>query len=136
MARLAYILDTNAVADYLNHFNPTYQKIRDAILAEHDIYLCHPVIYEVVRGLVKANASRKRRLFEQEFTSLLIDLPLTEADWQQAAKFWAETRSKGLQLSDVDLLIAALAKRLNAVIVTNDEDFQALEVTCINWRQE
>jgi len=36
----------------------------------------------------------------------------------------------------VDLLIAALALRLDAIIVTNDEDFLALPVKRENWRTE
>lgn len=56
------------------------------------------------------------------------------ADWRQAAHFWAEARNAGKQLSDVDLLIAALAYRLNATLVTSDNDFEALPVQHENWR--
>ena len=65
---------------------------------------------------------------------LLDWLPLTDADWRQAAQFWADTRSTGKQLSDVDLLVAALAKRLDAIIISNDDDFDALPVKRENWR--
>jgi predicted nucleic acid-binding protein len=44
----------------------------------------------------------------------------------KAAELWSSTRSAGKQLSDVDLLLAALAVRMDAVIVSNDSDFDAL----------
>ena len=47
------------------------------------------------------------------------------ADWHQASQYWADARHAGRQLSDVDLLLAAVAARLDAVIVSSDEDFNA-----------
>ena len=43
-------------------------------------------------------------------------------------------RNQGKQLSDVDLLIAALAQRLDGVVVTSDDDFDALPIQRENWR--
>jgi predicted nucleic acid-binding protein len=81
MDGLTYILDTNAISDYITQFEPTTTHIR------------------------------------------------------QAAQFWAVARNAGRQLFDVDLLIAALAFRLNTVVVTNDNDFNALPVRHENWRK-
>jgi predicted nucleic acid-binding protein len=133
MERLAYILDTNAVADYINQFAPTARHIKQAIRDKHPLYLCPPVTYEVLRGLMKTQAERKRRLFEEQFAPQLITIPLTDDDWRQAAQFWAEAVSKGQQLADMDLLVAAIARRLNAIIVSADADFDALPVKRENW---
>lgn len=132
---MIYILDTNAISDYIKQFAPTTTRINQAIRDGDTLYLCKPVEYEVVRGLLKSRAERQREMFESDFIPLLTPLALTDADWQQAAQFWAQARSAGKQLSDVDLLLAALAFRLNAVIVTNDDDFDALPVQRENWRQ-
>lgn len=132
---MIYILDTNAISDYIKQFAPTTTRINQAIRDGDTLYLCKPVEYEVVRGLLKSRAERQREMFENDFIPLLTPLPLTDADWRQAAQFWAQARSAGKQLSDVDLLLAALAFRLNAVIVTNDDDFDALPVRRENWRQ-
>ncbi|MDL1901598.1 type II toxin-antitoxin system VapC family toxin [Anaerolineae bacterium CFX9] len=132
---MIYILDTNAISDYIKQFEPTTTRIKQAIRDGQILYLCKPVEYEVLRGLMKANAERQRQIFETGFAPQLTLLPLTDADWRQAAQFWAQARSAGKQLSDVDLLLAALAFRLNAVIVTNDDDFDALPVRRENWRQ-
>lgn len=132
---MIYILDTNAISDYIKQFTPTTSRINQAIRDGYTLYLCKPVEYEVVRGLLKSRAERQREMFETDFIPLLTPLPLTDTDWRQAAQFWAQARSAGKQLSDVDLLLAALAFRLNAVIVTNDDDFDALPVRRENWRQ-
>lgn len=51
MERLTYILDTNAIADYINAFAPTTTRINQAIHDEQVVVLCQPVRYEVLRGL-------------------------------------------------------------------------------------
>jgi predicted nucleic acid-binding protein len=135
MDGLTYILDTNAISDYIKQFEPITARIKQAIRDGHILYLCKPVEYEVLRGLIKANAERQRQIFEKDFAPQLTPLPLTDMDWWQAAQFWAEARNAGKQLSDVDLLIGALAYRLNAMIVTNDNDFDALPVQHENWRK-
>ncbi|MCL4256449.1 MAG: hypothetical protein KJ043_22020 [Anaerolineae bacterium] len=42
-------------------------------------------------------------------------------------------RSVGRQLSDIDLLVASVALRLNGVVVTDDHDFDILPVATENW---
>jgi tRNA(fMet)-specific endonuclease VapC len=135
MDRLIYILDTNIIADRMKAVEPVSQRMIDTVSAGHIVYLCTPVYYEVMRGLLKTNATRKLQFFQATIMPLLDWLPLTEEDWRQAAQFWAETTSVGKQLSDVDLLIGALAKRLNAIIASSDEDFNALPVRRENWRK-
>lgn len=134
MERLAYILDTNAVADYINRFEPTTRHIQQAVRAGHLLYLCQPVVYEVLRGLMKTHSTRKRQIFEEQFAPQLIALALTDADWRQAAQFWADASRVGKQLADADLLVAALAQRVGGAIVSADTDFDALPVRRENWR--
>lgn len=134
MDRISYILDTNVISDYIKQFEPTITRIKQAIRDGHILYLCKPVEYEVLRGLIKVNADRQQQIFEMGFAPQLTLLPLLDVDWRQAGQFWAQARNTGKQLSDVDLLLAALAFRLNAVIVTNDDDFDALPVQRENWR--
>ena len=134
MDRLSYILDTNAVSDYIKQFEPTTTHIKQAIRDGHTLYLCFPVEYELLRGLIKVNAVRQRQIFEEDFVPFLTTLRLTDADWRRAAELWAEARTAGKQLSDVDLLLVALAQRLDAIVVSNDADFDALPIKRVNWR--
>ena len=74
------------------------------------------------------------RVYEERIKPQFQWVPIIEADWQQAAQFWADTVSRGLQLSDVDLLVAAVSVRLSGIIVSADDDFDALPVTRQSWR--
>lgn len=134
MAGLSYLLDTNAIADYINNVTSVRERIYTARQNQDHLYLCQPVYYEVLRGLLRTNATRKLIIFEGEFRPLLLWLPLVDADWRQAAQFWADTTKAGKQISDVDLLITALTIRLKGVIVSADNDFDALPVKRENWR--
>lgn len=135
MERLTHILDTNVVADYINQTTPTTQRIEQAIRDKHTVYLAQPVYYEVMRGLLHINATRKLKIFQDQFMPQLAWLPLMDEDWHQAAVFWANTRKAGKQLSDTDLLIAAVTMRLNGVLVSADDDFNALPIKWENWRE-
>lgn len=132
MARLIYLFDTNAISDLIQQNTAVVAHVR---ANEQEVMcLCTPVHYEVRRGLDYTNAARKMQVYETQILPLFQWLRLQDDDWEQAAKFWAQTRRAGSQLSDVDLLVAALALRLDAVIVSNDNDFDALPMKRENWR--
>jgi predicted nucleic acid-binding protein len=51
-----------------------------------------------------------------------------------AAKLWGNARNRGIQFSDVDVLLAAMTLRLGGVLVTDDGDFAHLPlVPTENW---
>ncbi len=87
---------------------------------------------------VQASVAAKRKQNQATLDSLALHLAVL--DWpQDAAKFYAEIRfdlkKRGAQLGAADLMIAAHAKPLGAVVVTNNvKDFsrvKGLEVE--NW---
>ena len=134
MDPVIYILDTNVITDRFNRLPQVLDRLNDVGESGHVLGLCDPVRYEVLRGLLKVNARRKLRLFHETIMPLMDHLALTDEDWRVAARLWASMRNQGKQFSDVDLLIAALAQRLNAVVVTADNDFEALSIQRENWR--
>ena len=134
MDPVTYILDTTVIADRIRSHPQVLARLTSAGEAGNVLGLCDPVRYEVSRGLLKINATRKLRFFREEISPLMDHLALSHDDWQAAAQLWATMRNQGKQFSDVDLLIAALAQRLNAVVVTSDEDFAALPIQREDWR--
>jgi tRNA(fMet)-specific endonuclease VapC len=87
---------------------------------------------------VQASVAAKRKQNQATLDSLALHLAVL--DWpQDAAKFYAEIRfdlkKRGAQLGAADLMIAAHARSLGAVVVTNNvKDFgrvKGLEVE--NW---
>ena len=51
------------------------------------------------------------------------DLPLNEDDFEMAAEFFNQCRSKGVQGSNTDFLLCALSARHGLAIFTVDDDF-------------
>ncbi|MBN1562401.1 MAG: hypothetical protein JXA10_01070, partial [Anaerolineae bacterium] len=76
MERLTYVLDTNVIADRINAREPVSQQLFSTVKAGHRVCLCQPVYYEVMRGLLKTNATRKLQDFQTKIMPLLEWLPL------------------------------------------------------------
>jgi predicted nucleic acid-binding protein len=127
VARLIYLLDTNVISDYLNQVFDL-ERFNRAIAAGDRVCLCHPVYYESLRGLLKAKSTRKLDVFHSRLIPMLEWVEMRSSDWEQAARLWADAVSRGKQLSDVDLLIASIALRQNAIIVSSDADFDAFPI--------
>jgi predicted nucleic acid-binding protein len=132
---MIYLLDTNAIADLMRD-NETVRGHRDAVLRDGEIIgICQPVYFETLRGLLWVGATRQQQALDEIIVPELEWIPLVDADWRQAAAFWAEARKGGKQLSDVDLLIAAMTLRLDGILVSDDDDFDALPMKRENWRK-
>ena len=134
MDPVIYVLDTTVISDRIKYHPQVHDRLNAVGEAGHILGFCDPVRYEVLRGLLKINATQQLRLFQETIMPLMDHLALINDDWQAAAQLWATMRNQGRQFSDVDLLIAALAQRLNAVVVTSDEDFAALPIKREDWR--
>lgn len=53
-----------------------------------------------------------------------VDLPLEAADHERAAQFYNQCRARGVQGSNTDFLVCAVAERYDLAIYTVDEDFR------------
>lgn len=131
---MIYIFDTNPVSDVIKKHPIVVAHIREH-QQDNILCLCSPIHYEIRRGLLAISATVQMRMYEEQVRPLFSWVPLIDDDWEQAAQFWSDARRKGKQLADVDCLLAAIAVRLNAIIVSADDDFDALPVNRENWRQ-
>lgn len=128
------MLDTNIVTGILKKDARVVSRLRQALTANAAITLSPVVFYEVKRGLLKKDARKQTGFFEQLAGTFHWD-DLQRLDWDSAAKIWAEATHIGHSpSSDADLLIATHARRLNAVVVTdNERHFAPLGVQIENW---
>jgi predicted nucleic acid-binding protein len=132
MRQLIYVVDTNLVSDLFSKDASVINK-----MSQHTtdiLYLCQVVDFEIRRGFLHRQANAKLKLYETLVRPKFQWLELDDSDWVLAAEFWADTRRQGKQLADIDLLLAAITVRLNAILVSSDADFDALPVTRENWR--
>ncbi|HEY0510496.1 MAG TPA: hypothetical protein VGH73_01245 [Thermoanaerobaculia bacterium] len=73
------------------------------------------------------------RTYEQ-LTSSWQRCDLSFGDWRDAAHLWAERHRAGQSISDFDLLLAILALREEAVLVTsNVRHFEGLGIRLEDW---
>lgn len=127
-------MDSNALSDLIESHPQVVKQFRLHLQRADQIILCPPVYFEVERGLLWGKLTRKYGIFRDTIAPRLERVGLIQADWEQAVQYYVDTRSKGRQLSDLDLLIAAIAHRLDAIIVSSDADFDALPIKRENWR--
>jgi predicted nucleic acid-binding protein len=125
MAERIFVLDANIVSKLQPGRN---QVLWDRVAAHQSdiMYLPEPVIFEVERGHSHRQATRQLRSFRELIIPLFPIIRPRLLDWRLAAELWGDARRRGRQLSDVDVLLGALALRLGGVLVTDDNDFAHL----------
>ena len=102
------------------------------------VYLPEIIDYEVRRGLLAAHMARSVRRLDQ-LKDALTYLPLTTAMMLEAAQLWAEARQRGQSVADPkeldgDVIIAAQARQVGAVVATENVGHLALFVEAKSWR--
>jgi len=89
------------------------------LIRERRVSIIGPIRQEVLSGV---------RIIEQfrrlgEHLRAFPDIPLCAEDYEQAAGFYNLLRGKGIQGSNTDFLICAVAARCGLSIYTTDRDF-------------
>ncbi len=132
---MPYLLDTNALTQLLKRTPQVVGRYRTALERGEPVYLSAVVYYEVKRGLLHVGATNQLRQLDENFKDVLPWVTVPDAAWDRAAHLWADCRRQGRPHDDDgDLLIAAQAIALGAVVVTrNTRDFADLHVTVENW---
>lgn len=104
------------------------------LINEVRVPMVGPIRQELLSGISNQNQfdslKEKLRTFE--------DLNLEQEDYEQAAEFFNTCRKSGIQGSQVDFLICAVAERRGLPIFTSDKDFELyskhLNITLHNLR--
>jgi len=90
--------------------------------------------YEIKRGLLAVNATRKLRDFEairQTIEMLFLD---TQEVFDKAVEIHVSLKRKGRPIPDADILIAATAQTQNLILVSADSHFQWVDDLIVeNW---
>ena len=128
-----YLLDTNIITGVLKKDANIVRRLNEALKANALVVLSCVAFYEIKRGLLKKDVKKQLVFFEQLAQSLEW-ADLLRSDWDLAAQLWAVEANQGRPLQDTDLLMATQARRLKAVVVTNNEKhFANLGATIENW---
>ena len=80
-----------------------------------------PLRQELLSGIKE----RQQVLSLREHLRAFPDLPIGAIDYEEAAEFFDRCRTRGIQGSNTDFLICAVAARRRLPIFTADKDFTA-----------
>jgi predicted nucleic acid-binding protein len=99
--------------------NPISQQLLD-LADRDDAIMIGAVRQETLSGI--PNESRATWL--KGLLRAFPDLPVFTEDYERAADIFTQCRASGIQASNTDFLICAVALRTKASIFTTDKDFQ------------
>lgn len=99
--------------------NLEYQKILEQLISDYRIQMIGPIRQELLSGIKESHQ------FEllKERLSAFPDYPLQTNDFELAAEYFNQCRKKGVQGSNTDFLICAIAANNDWEIFTTDKDF-------------
>ena len=116
------LVDTSVWAVVLRRSKQTVsgltQQLRD-LIADHRVEIIGPIRQEILSGIRYEDKFRKVNTYLSPF----LDIPIIKEDYVTAARFFNLCRSKGIQGSNTDFLICAVALRNRLAIFTKDKDF-------------
>jgi len=119
---LKVLVDTCIWSHALRSKKPEFEaqvKSLETLIADQRVLIMGAIRQEVLSGYSDMNKfeilKAKLNYFE--------NTPILDEDYIIAARFYNECRQKGVQGSHIDLLICAVAVRLNIQIFTSDQDF-------------
>lgn len=95
------------------------QELRQ-LIHDHRVQMIGPIRQEILSGIRSESQFGKLRKHLERFP----DLPIHSEDYVTAAQFFNLCRSEGVQGSNTDFLICAVAVRNRSSIFTTDKDFE------------
>lgn len=129
-----YLLDTNHLGAALDDRSTIRERIFQARRAGHRFGTCVPVLCELETGLFHTiRRDQNRRILGVLLREIRI-WPLGPAIAPLYAEIFHELRDKGRVLSQVDMMLAALCRSLDATLLSSDRDFDAFDDLRVeNW---
>lgn len=116
-------LDTNAVIAVLNErTSPVLARIEDAITSGATLAISSIVLFELRYGAAKSARPERNAQRIADFLAGPIEvLPFESADAEEAGDIRAALERAGTPIGPYDVLVAAQARRRDALLVTANE---------------
>jgi tRNA(fMet)-specific endonuclease VapC len=129
-----YLLDCNHLSAALRKVSPVRERIHQGRREGHRFISCHPVLCELEVGIQQTS---KPEEYRRRLAQLLRHVRLWPIDIDTSRLYggvYADLRHAGRVLSQVDMMLAALARQHKLTILTTDRDFEALaDLRVENW---
>lgn len=129
-----YIIDTNIISAIMKNDSEVKIRLQNAFLNGSEVFISGLSYYEIRRGLLAINATKKLHIFNEicrRFRILLLD---DLRIFDKASEIYADLKQKGKLIKDADILIASIALVYEITLVSDDSDFLRIyNLNVENW---
>jgi predicted nucleic acid-binding protein len=129
-----FLLDTNHLSAAVRLGSPIRDRIHWVRERGASVGTCVPALCELEVGVQQV---RDPSTYRKALGRLLTRLRIWQLDQDTAWHYgdvYHEARRSGLILSQVDMMLAALARQMGLVLLTSDRDFEGLPgLSTENW---
>jgi tRNA(fMet)-specific endonuclease VapC len=132
--KFLYLLDTNTISARMRRDEKVVAKLNETIIARKAISMSGVSHYEIKRGLLAVNATRKMQIYEEIRKDLQMLFLDSEEVFDKAAKIHADLKRRGEPIPEADIFIAAIALHHDLILVTDDSHFDRIaDLMTENW---
>jgi len=129
-----FLLDTNHLSEALRPVSRVRDRIGQLRFTGIRVGTCVPVLCELEAALPSSNRGQVYRRALQRLLGRVRLWPLELETARFYGEIFRELRNRGRVLSQVDMMLAALARHKDLTLATSDRDFEALpDVRTENW---
>ena len=129
-----FLLDTNHLSDAIRPVSRVRDRIGQLRFTGIRVGTCVPVLCELESALPSNSRGQVYRRALQQLLGRVRLWPLEAETALHYEEVFKELRRHGRVLSQVDMILAALARQKDLTLATGDRDFEALpDVRKDNW---
>jgi predicted nucleic acid-binding protein len=129
-----YLLDTNHIGEAVSRVSVVRDRIQQMHRQGAVFGTCGPVLCELLVGVVLRKDVAKTRHRLDGLLQVVRVWPIDLATAHQYALVYHEMKKAGRAASQVDMILAALARTLDTTLLTADNDFKPLaDLRTENW---
>ncbi len=121
-----YLADNNHLSAAISRVSRVRERMYQYCRAGVRIGTCIPVLCELEAGIQQTgDPSAYRRRLRQLLTNLRL-WPMDERVARAYGQIYLNLKSQGRILSQVDMMLAAMASSMDVTVLTCDRDFEAI----------
>ncbi|HSU68344.1 MAG TPA: type II toxin-antitoxin system VapC family toxin [Tepidisphaeraceae bacterium] len=129
-----YLLDTNHLGRAVTPGGAVRNRIAALRSSGFKVGTCVPVLCEIEAGIQQVSHQDAYRADLARLLRQIRVWPITPATAKLYGAIYHDLRTRGRVLSQVDMMLAALARQMDLTLVTSDRDFSALtDPQTENW---
>ena len=130
----AYLLDTNHLGQAITKTSNVRRRLGAVRKAGQRLGTCVPALCEIEVGIRQVRYPDEYRLNLKRLLCHVKVWPLDLETAQRYGEIYHRLRQSGRTLSQVDMMLASLARQMRLTLLTTDRDFEALpEIRTENW---